>query len=191
MLLQFSVTNFRSIHEEQTFSMVASKLTGHEEDNLFEYDDFQVLKSAVIYGPNASGKSNIIKAFNYMIKMVRNSVQNSTDKFRSKAPVFALDEKASSEPSKFEVLFVVEGKTYKYGFEVLKNQVIFEELTFWPNSREALLFKRKDDEYSIGNYFKEEAKGLKEKTNSQALFLTVAAQFNSRFAHLLLLQQFS
>lgn len=182
MLLQFSVSNYRSIRDEQIFSMVASKLTGHEEDNLFDYDEFKILKSAVIYGPNASGKSNFIMAFNYVARMVRNSVQYTTEQFKIKAPVFALDEHSSNQPSSFEVLFVVEGKQYRYRFEIHKEIITFEELTFWPNSREALLFRRKDDEYDFGSYFKEEGKDLKDKTNPRALFLTVAAQFNSNYA---------
>jgi len=182
MLLQFSVGNFLSIKEEQTLSMVASKLTGHEEDNIFDYDDIRVLKSAVIYGPNASGKSNFIAAIRYMGNMVIGSVQNSMKKGKLRARTFALDESMADQPSKFEVIFAIKDKTYRYGFEVSEGLIIREELYFTPNSREALLFKRENNNYSYGVYFEKEAKGLEEKTHPGALFLTVAAQFNSSFA---------
>lgn len=182
MLLEFSVKNYRSFKEEQTLSMVASKLTGHERDNLFESDDMNVLKSAIIYGANASGKSNFIKAFGYMKSMVLNSVQISTKEYQLTAPVFLLDEAMEEKASEFKILIKLENNKYHYHFAVKDGNITFERLSFWPHSREALLFERSDKGYKFGSYFKEEAKDLEDKTAPKTLFLTVAAQFNSNFA---------
>lgn len=182
MLLQFSVKNFLSIKEEQTFSMLATNLTGHEEDNLFTFHDLSVMKSAVIYGPNASGKSNLISAMRIMRKLVLDSVKLSTEEDKFPDWRFSLDETIKDDPIGFEAIFVVDEKIYRYNFELSNTQVIYEELNFLPKSREALLFKREYNHYKFGEYFKNESKGLNDKTNSNALFLTVAAQFNSQHA---------
>ena len=80
MIIEFSVQNFRSIYDKVTLSMMAAKLTGKEAtlDNIFyheNYPNIPLLKSAVIYGANASGKSNVLKALHFF----KNSVVNSTD----------------------------------------------------------------------------------------------------------------
>ncbi|WOV83671.1 ATP-binding protein [Sporosarcina jeotgali] len=186
MLFQFSVSNFLSIKEEQTFSMIAANLTGHEEDNLFSFQDFRVLRSAVIYGPNASGKSNFIAAIEVMRNLVHNSVQNSTQKELFPAWHFSLDERMQTKPTIFEVIFAAENTMYRYGFELLNDRVSKEYLYFVPNSREALLFERTNDVYKFGKYSSDEFKGIKDKTNTRALFLTVAAQFNSKQAAIVL-----
>ncbi len=73
MLIEFSVGNFLSFKDTVTFSMLAAPITEHEESNVFTVDKFRLLKSSVIYGANASGKSNFIKAMGFMCRFVANS----------------------------------------------------------------------------------------------------------------------
>lgn len=183
LLVQFSVSNFKSFKDEQIFSMVATNLSGHEDDNLIIIDDSRYLKSAVIYGANASGKSNLIKAISYMIRMIEKSVQYSIDnQERLDTSVFMMHEEMLNKPSTFEIIINIDGTNYRYTFSILNTRIILEEFYFTPNSREALLFSRSLDTYKFGSYFENDSKDLKSKTNDNALFLTVLAQFNNKTA---------
>jgi len=69
MILEFSVENFLSFKNQVTLSMVSADISGHE-DNVFSINNYDLLKTAVIYGANASGKTNLVKAMHFMKNMV-------------------------------------------------------------------------------------------------------------------------
>jgi uncharacterized protein len=186
MLLGFSVGNYRSFKETVTFSMVAAKLKAKDqsldEENVFNAaGDLNLLKSAAIYGANASGKSNFIQALTFMRSFILNSSKETqVEEFINVEP-FRLAVETETKPSFFEIVFMLEGKKYRYGFEVNFRQIVSEWLFYSPTTKEAKLFTRDESGVSFSNNFKE-GKGIVEKTRDNALFLSVVAQFNGQIA---------
>lgn len=143
MLIQFSLANFRSFREEQTFSMVAAPRIGKKE-NKFKApinEDFpQLLRAAVIYGPNASGKSNLLKGFRSLIDIAKREPSNK-DNIIPVQP-FAFDPALSEEASKFEIHFIVNNLRYEFILHATKNRITKEKLTCFPNGTEEILYDR-------------------------------------------------
>ena len=183
MLIEFKVENYLSFKNEITFSMVASNIKEHKEDNLISgiKEKFDLLKSAVIYGPNASGKSNLFKAMSFMKDFVFNSSANRPEGQPIPVDSFKLSTETEGKPSSFEITFIHENIRYRYGFTVDTSLVHKEWLYSAPHNRERELFIREKQEFKIGRYFNGAAK-LKEITRKDSLFLSVAAQFNHKTA---------
>ncbi|MGO9122299.1 MAG: AAA family ATPase [Desulfomonilaceae bacterium] len=182
MLIEFSVGNYKSFREKVTFSMVAAAIKSKDKsldanNTISAAQNLKLLTSAAIYGPNAGGKSNLVSALNFMNRFVKSSAKDT--QVSEKIPVdrFRLSTEFEDQPSHFEIIFLIEGKRYRYGFELNTDRIISEWLYFAPKSREALLFERNRDNIKIGNYFKE-GRGIEERTRENALFLSVAAQWN-------------
>ena len=187
MLIEFSVANYRSFRDEVTFSMVASPLKSHDgeldERNLFAAPgDVNLLTSGAIYGANASGKSNFISAIQFMRHFVINS-SNSTDETGGiDVEPFRLSTETETKPSFFEIVFIAGKRHYRYGFEVTGEQVEAEWLYVTPKVRESMLFERTLSKVDLRGKLESEGRYLAERTRPNALFLTVAAQFNSKIA---------
>ena len=124
MLIELHVANFRSFNEEQTISLIANKRDDAHPDNLIVAEKFNLLKAAAIYGPNASGKSNLIKAISFMEMFILNSAtrMNQGDKIRGITP-FRLSLDSQKQPSSFEVAIVVDNTRYEYGFSATADRV--------------------------------------------------------------------
>lgn len=192
MLVEFSVKNFKSFKERQTLSMVASKSKGKSEElpqNLIHFDipglkDTNLLKSAVIYGANASGKSNIFKAMEFMSEFVEKSATELRPQQKTGVSPFLLDTKSKSSPTEFEILFVMYGVVYQYGFLINPDRVIEEWLYVYKSSKAQNWFARKYDNnknkyvWKFSTYFKGDKEVLKEHTKDNTLFLSMAVQFN-------------
>ncbi|MCD6216720.1 ATP-binding protein [bacterium] len=185
MLVQFSVKNYKSIKDKVTLSMVASSDSTHPE-NTFEVENrnFSLLKSVGIYGANASGKSNILEALGIMRWMVLNSATKLQSGDKIGITPFKLDTAFSSKPSEFEIVFIHNDERYVYGFSVDSEKVHEEWLTAARKSRPRLLFERKiisdgEYKYDFGPSWKGDRKQLEGKTRDNALFLSVAVQFNN------------
>ncbi|MCW3097830.1 MAG: hypothetical protein JWL77_3448 [Chthonomonadaceae bacterium] len=187
MLVEFTVGNFRSIAERVTLSMVAGPIKSApyaqciDEENVIRIDDrLSLLKTAAIYGANASGKSNILRALltmgSFMDASVR-ALENSQVPFKP----FMLISGYADEPSYFEIVLLIDGLQYRYGFEISASRVEREWLYFVPTVREALLFRREGDEIKVGDNFRG-GKGLESRVAPKALFLTVARDFNVHIA---------
>ncbi len=186
MLVEFSVGNYRSFYEIVTFSMVAAKLRSKtkelDENNVYQITGHpDLLISAAIYGANASGKSNLVAAMHFMRKFVLDSPKETRATGAIPTEHFRLRTETENQPSHFEIVFISEGKRYRYGFEITKERVIGEWLYYVPRSREARLFERNLDEVVLGEHFKE-GRDLIELTRPNALFLSVVAQFNGEIA---------
>ena len=185
MLLEFTVGNFLSFKDKKTFSLEAGGISEHKE-NVVKEGKYKVLRSAVIYGANSSGKSNFIKALDFMVTTIKDSSKlNSSDKLNIKP--FLLNIETENEPSFFEILFIEEGNRYRYGFE-LDNNKIHNEWFYVLNvnsKKEALYFVRNNEGIGISDIFKE-ANGLENKTRDNGLFLSVVDQFNSDVAKLVI-----
>lgn len=154
MLLQFSVNNHKSIKDTIEFSMLkASKDTG----NTFNIRQYELLKSAIVYGANASGKSNFLKSLAFMGRIVLNKdkVIQSTD-LLNHIP-FRLNTETENRSSTFEAVFFIDEIKYRYGFELDKTTVYSEWLYADEKGKEAKLFYRDidDEDYVNSNKFKE------------------------------------
>lgn len=191
MLIEFIVKNYRSIKEEQIFSMVkASKIKEDElsENNAFTASDLghtELLSSTAIYGANAAGKSNLINAIRDMEYIVRRSASSFQEGDKLQIEPFIFDEETSKQPSEFEVSFISEGVKYQYGFSATNDQIFEEWLIAFPKKRPQKWFSRVFDR-SASKYdykFSDNLVGAKNvwqsSTRSNALFLSTAVQLNS------------
>ena len=140
MLVSFSVSNFRSFGEEVTLNMVASnKLTDHLHHRVPIAETGQhLVRSAVLYGANGSGKSNLIKAMAFAQQMI--SGQQS-DRF-SGVDYFRFKGSSRSEPSSFEFRFLLGQKVFAYGFDLISYRVDSEWLTLVKGDDDSVIFER-------------------------------------------------
>ncbi|MBD2302013.1 ATP/GTP-binding protein [Nostoc sp. FACHB-190] len=193
MLIEFSVGNYRSFKDKVTFSMVAANIVAKDkqldDNNVFAVDDeLKLLKSAAIYGANASGKSNLAKAMNFMKWFMINSSKETQSTEKIRVEPFRLSTETETQPSLFEIVFLLNNKKYRYGFEANQERVVSEWLFYVPNKRETRLFERVNngntDKINLSKTFKGE--GIHPKTRRNALFLSVAAQFNVEIAEIIL-----
>ena len=137
MLIQFRVANFRSFNDPVTFSMVAANISAQDkhvdQNNVYQVDkDLNLLKTTAIYGANASGKSNLIAALRFMKEFVLNSSKESQAAEAIPVEPFRLSTTTMGKPALFEVVFLVDGTKYRYGFEVNLQQVVSEWLFHVP-----------------------------------------------------------
>lgn len=129
MLLQFKFRNFRSFKDITALSMVASKDKEFQNSHVFQLSDkMNVLRSAAIYGANASGKSNLIEAIYFMKNFVLTSSQTVSSEEKINVEPFLLDDKSDKEPSTFEVIFILENDRFRYGFQLDSEKVVNEWL---------------------------------------------------------------
>ncbi|NLF95434.1 MAG: ATP-binding protein [Candidatus Riflebacteria bacterium] len=165
MLVQFTFDNFRSIKDQVTFSMVSGLNNRH---SVIKTRNYSLLPSAVIYGANASGKSNIVRALDYMKAMVLNvrKVFQSTDTLNHEP--FRLSTETMNASSSFEVIFLNNQVKYRYGFEADSTTVYSEWLFADEKGKEARLFFRDSDtgEFYVNPEKFKEGKGLKVLPNS-------------------------
>ncbi|MEA2013422.1 MAG: ATP-binding protein [Verrucomicrobiota bacterium] len=182
MLINFTCSNFLSFKEEKTLSLLAATpVKEFQDENVFKADRYKLLKSAVIYGANASGKSNLLKAMIKMKNLLINSAKNSQKGEPLKIQPFQLSESTLKSPSKFEITFLVDNKKYRYGFEADNKEVKSEWLFFSTKIKEKPLFLRECEDIQVFNKFKN-AGGVEKRTRENALFLSVCAQFNVEIA---------
>jgi len=190
MLVEFCIGNYRSFRDPVTLSMVAADLRSQDkqldENNVFAAGrGLRLLTSAVIYGANASGKSNLIRAMGLMRNFVLRSAEGTKPTGGIEVEPFRLSTSTEKQPSYFQIIFFVAGKRYRYGFEAIGEQVLSEWLFHTPTIREARLFERYGDSFNISDSFRE-GRQIKEKTRPNALFLSVVAQFNGPLAQSIL-----
>lgn len=186
MLIEFTAGNYRSIKEPVTLSMVASNLKSKDssidEKNTFEVDNkLRLLTSTSIFGANASGKSNLIDAILFMQSLVLFSSSESRSGEQIGVVPFRLNQEFQAKPSFFEMVFLVNKTIHRYGFEVNNNEVLSEWCYYSPKGREAMIFSRQANDIKIGRSMKASS-SLRSLTRPNALFLSVATQFNNKMA---------
>ncbi len=191
MLIEFKVGNFKSFKDPATFSMTAvnsirSKNKSLDVNNIFAINKhYQLLKSASIYGANASGKSSLIQAMFALKTLVLNSVKDE-DCIKKNIHKFRLDTIHPNFPTTFEITFLYSETIYRYGVRFTSDAVHSEWLYQKHNksrSKETELFVRTSSTFNINFYKFREGKGLEDKTMDSALFLTVVKQFNGEIAN--------
>ena len=184
MLVEFSVENYRSIYNKVTLSMEA--VTKNElDDHIREISHQRLLKTGVIYGANASGKSNIFKAFSFMKNMVLNSFKESQIGEPILVEPFLLNSMGKDEPSSFEVIFLIDDVLYRYGFSAFRDHIAREWLFIRktiPRVREIVLFGRLGQDIQVHSQFKEGKGEVKDKLRENSLFISLLAQFNGKIA---------
>jgi len=153
-----------------------------EDDNLTQLAHLRLVKAAAIYGANAGGKSNFLKAMTKFRDLVQESSKNSQTGEPIAVTPFRLHSATEQAPSFFEAIFLQDGTRYRYGFEATAQAITAEWLFSQTDSiRETTLFTRDKDGINPTDAFKE-GKGLEKRTRANALFLSVAAQFNGEIA---------
>jgi len=186
MLIGFRVSNHRSFRDQQDLSLVAV----HRDRELAESNlvdpglkgskGVQLLRSLALFGANASGKTNLIRALDFMRSMVLGSAQH-LEQVRLLNRPFALERAFRQAPSSFEITFSHLGIRYDYGFVLTSARVESEWLRAYPNGLPRLFFMRdaaKEQPFTFGPLFKGDKRRLVPLTRPNALFLSVGAQFN-------------
>lgn len=175
MLLEFSCSNHKSIRDEILFSALAGK-DGTHKGSIEEIAGAEVLKAAVIYGANGSGKSNFIDAISFVKRLVTNSINHQPGQGIRQVP-HKLD--SFEKESRYKMQFTVDGVRYAFGFS-LQNLLVTEEyLYFFPNGRQTKIFERTGEKYTAGRSFRNKFSSCKDVIKPNRLMLSCAANFSS------------
>jgi len=194
MLIEFTTQNFRSFRDETKLSMIATADKDNL-DNIMSMDTYKLnlLKSAVVYGSNGAGKSNLIKALSAMKSIVLSSSKEQRgDEIKGIEP-FVFDVQDRKLPTLFEVIFIVDGVRYQYGFSATKTKIYEEWLYAFPKAAKRTWFTRflneESDsyewEYTDGKYLKASKDKMKlyiDTTRDNELFLSKIIQLNNKEA---------
>lgn len=179
MLIEFAVENFRSIKDRAVLSMVATtdkSLPNNVIESKVLGKD-RLLRSAVIYGANASGKTNVIFALNTLRNLVLLSHNNQPGMPLNYMP-FKLDKKSLSKPTVFHIVFIKDNVKYRYDVTVINQKVLEEYLYYYPNSRQALIFARKNsNDYQFSIDVREQTLNA-QRTPENVLYLSRTTQLN-------------
>ena len=181
MLVNFRFKNFKSFYNENNLSLQATKDNELEEINTFNVNETlfnkteqpELLKSAIIFGSNASGKSNVIKGITYMYNAIRLSSAQQIDVIKNNE-TFAFYENANNEISLYEVEIIQNNNLYKYGFTILQGK-IEKEWLYKRNERTTIVFEREKKKLKLtGNELVQSLINIPETT----LFLSIGSNFN-------------
>ena len=181
MILKIEFENFYSIKDSIRIDFRAANintaLARELKHNVMEWNGVPVLKSVGLFGPNASGKSNILTAINFCCRMVLESHLNNEGAVFNFEP-FKFDG-MQDKPSKFLIDFVCEDVEYEYAFELTKSRILAESLYHYPVGRRAKVFVRKaDGTYSFGNGVIAKPSDVVLNTSDKNLFLSRASSMN-------------
>jgi len=158
MLIEYKVKNFKSFKNEIVLSMVADSNRELSDTNLFHYDNMTLLKSAAIFGANASGKSNLIESFSFFNALF--SANIDINKIKSNLPYFKLDTESQNKPISYEISFFLNEKRHRYGIEIDNDGIYSEWLYFVPKKQEACYFVRERNEIVRTGIYFEDKKAL-------------------------------
>lgn len=190
MVLEIKIRNFFSIKEEVCLDFRAANIKTANarmlKDNVFSIDDTDVLKTIVMYGANASGKSNIIKAIRFCHLMVLTSHNfNEGIRFNFKPFKFAGYDK---KPSSYFIRFISNGIEYEYAFSLTETEIVTESLHYYPKGRIKEIFSRderkgktKKDKYSFGDVIRRPM-DVAENTSNKTLYISRASQMDREIA---------
>lgn len=187
MLLEFRVRNFRSIRDEQALNLIASGdkelATTHLASTGLKSAP-HALRTVVVYGPNASGKSSLLRALDYMRAVVAESATVIQPGQTYNVQPFKLDPATAHQPTEFEITFLLSGVRHQYAFAMTPQRIVSESLLVYRSSKPTQLFSRQHIDgdgydYEFSTYLTGPRKLWQESTRPNALFLSMAAQLNS------------
>ncbi|WP_375562892.1 ATP/GTP-binding protein [Bernardetia sp. OM2101] len=186
MLIQFTVSNYKTFAEETKISLVASKDSTYRDTNVFDSNfKYDLLKTAVIYGANASGKTKFIEALGFLKEIVFDSANYQSTKKINATP-FRLSTQKINEPSLFEIIFIEDNVMYRYGFEITTEKVVSEWLFMRQNNskpKEIELFYREEQEFEFHpKHFKIKDLIDNNRIKTNSLLLSVADASNVKLA---------
>ena len=158
MIIDFSVKNFRSFREEQKLSFVANNRDATLPEALIdpglagaEFAKIRLLKGLVVYGSNAAGKTNTLKALAYVAHMVEGSASDLDEGDETGVVPFLFDAVTPREPSEFILRFVVDGVRYHFVLVLDKEQILYESLSAFPKGREQVWYERSWDDDALAH----------------------------------------
>lgn len=169
MLAGFSVSNFKSFQDTQTISFIASKTPRHKE-HIFSTANRQILKSALIFGANAGGKSNLIDAIDFSKEIILSGL----DKVAIDKNYFRINSNAVHIPGIFEYRLITNGIEYSYGIAVLydKKEICSEWLVkIEPDGKEENIFNREADEHGINSVTSDKIYNNNNEANRLKIYL--------------------
>ena len=178
MLLRFGVSNHLSIRDHQELSFVASSLKDRKEGLIAcpVAPNGSVVPAVMVYGANASGKSNLVDAMRLMRAMVVKSHARGVPGGGVPRQAFRLDPSSSQAPSRFDIDFVIGGVRHHYGFEASDRAFVSEWLYTFPKSRRRTAFARESSDFVFGRWLKGQNHSIAKMTRPNSLFLSAAAQ---------------
>lgn len=189
MLLEFRVRNFRSVRDEQALNLVSATADKELAESHLVGTGLKALpfavRSAVVYGPNASGKSTLLFALNYMRMVVAESASLIQPGQTYNVQPFKLDAATVGAPTAFELTFLVDGIRHQYAFAMTQQRIVSESLVVYRTSKPSVWFSRQlqsdgeSYEYEFSTYLTGSRKLWQDSTRANALFLSTAAQLNS------------
>lgn len=188
MLIAFTIKNYKTFRERTVFSLVAANYDKEtrETENVILIPEFdlRLLKSSVVYGANASGKSKLFEALGFMQEFLVRSMQLALKPTLSNAVSFKLDTESESLPSEFEVVFLSNKKIFRYGFEFLPGKIISEWLYLRSHKKEMEVFSRRGNDFQTHRSLFKRGKNIIREgfVRENALCVTVAATFNEEMA---------
>lgn len=185
MLIEFRVSNYRSIGDEQVLSFVPAPKQRDYPSNVISKGKYKALNAIGVYGANGSGKSNLLRSMSVFDKILHLSARTLSTTRLPYDP-FLLREGWENKPARFEVTFLVgEDKKYRYGFEYNQDEIVSEWLYRKIVGREVPLFLREKDIIDVSSAFNKDGKGSPklfdaavEATRPNALFLSFCDTFN-------------
>ena len=186
MIVDFTVENFRSIKDMQTLSMLATAFKEHPKNTFLNPNpndkEFRLLRTAGIYGANASGKSNVLRAIETFVSFVKNSTEIKVDEKIKYFDPFKLDKNTIFAPTKFELEFInIDKIRYRYGFSFTEDEVVEEHLYFYPKGYETNLFLReKNKPIEFGQSLTGDKKIIERQLLKNNLYLSKAANSNHK-----------
>lgn len=187
MLLEFRVRNYRSIRDDQALTLIASgdkELASTHLAPTGLKSAPHALRTAVVYGPNASGKSSLLRALDYMRAVVAESATVIQPGQTYNVPPFKLDAVSAQQPTEFEITFLLSGVRHQYSFSMTAQRIVSESLLVYRSSKPTQLYSRQHVDgdrydYEFSTYLTGPRKLWQESTRPNALFLSMAAQLNS------------
>lgn len=180
MLLEFKVSNYRSIGEEQTMSLIPAPKQKDHLQNIIAKGRYQALNVISLYGPNGGGKSNILKAMSLLDRLVHISARTSSTAQLPYDP-FLLREGWEDKPTGFEISFVIEENRYRYGLAFTVSEIKKEWLFRKSTGREVNLFEREGEIIDVSSGYNGAKKIIDaaiEATRVNALFLSTCDMLN-------------
>lgn len=182
MLIYFKVGNYKSIKDPIVLNFNAAAISEHADSNVIDDESLPLLKSILLYGPNASGKSKILDAFAFFRSLINNSATEKQGNEQISVESFELNEATENMPCFFEASFTLDEYKYRYGFEVDKERIHREWLLESKATKEYPIFLRIGDQFEINSKRFGNSEGLQKRTRKNALFLSVASQWNVKKA---------
>lgn len=184
MLIYFKIKNFRSIKNELILDMTKHYRSDSSalKNNHFKIGGNNLIKSLILYGRNASGKSNILKAFRALTYLINTSDKLKHEEILQPYEPYLFEKSNMTLPVEFEICFIAKDNfKYRYSIKFNKERFLYESLFFWPNGVESKLFERNLDNFTFGEYYKGEKVSIQKELLRNQLYLSKSATRNIEF----------